>query len=97
MIFSVFIFIEVLWSHTQVTFCLTSLFSSRYYAKKPDILSSLKEYSSSTKIIENAKFFQKTAAPRPIVVFLIAEDALSFDEQHHLESDLNIRFSKYLE
>lgn len=48
-------------------------------------------------MIEKAKLFQKTAAPRQIVVFLIAEDVLSFDEQHHLETDLNVRFSKYLE
>lgn len=76
---------------------MTLLICFRYYAKNPDILSSLKEYSSSTKMIENAKLFQKTAAPRSLVVFLIAEDALSFDEQHHLETDLNVRFSKYLE
>lgn len=76
---------------------LSWLSSNRFYATDTEIQSLLKEYSSSTDIIDLARRFQKKAAPRPIVVYLCRDDRVTLTEQSRLETELDIRFSRILE
>lgn len=67
-----------------------------FYAKDPEIVSLLKEYSTGTDIIDMARRFQKKAAPRPIIIYISSTDASIPYLVNRLENKLDIRFAPFL-